>query len=323
MKLRLAAFAVIACALANSTVTADTLVDGSVGAAYGSAVEVQTVQTQFGDNLSEINAGYAFVDNGRLFMALTGNIEEGSFNKLNLFFDVNAGVGENTLSATPNYDFSSDGVNWISNNLGGMTFDTGFTAEYHMFVRSGGGGNFEVDFIDRLGGGSAAIDGNTGNVTDDGGEVTAANLATNAAGSALSESIFFAFDNSNTAGVAGGTAAADQVAAAAVTTGFEFSIALADLGLDPTVDNTIRVSAGIGNGDYNFWSNQFLGGLPDGTGNLGGDNAGTFTGDSSGVDLNAFAGDQFFSINIPAVPEPGSLALIGLAGLFAVVRRKR
>ncbi len=322
MKLHFSAMAAIAIALSSTTVYADGVIDGSIGAAYGSAVEVQSVQTQFGDADgtaagSELDAGYAFASGGRLYMGISGNLEE-SFNKMHLFFDTQSGVGENVLSATPAYDFAN-----LSTNLGGMTFDTGFTAQYHMFVRSGGGGNFEVDFIDRLGGTSADVNGNFGNVADNGGEVATGNLATGAVGSALSESIFFVFDNSNILGVGGGTAAADQVAAAAVTTGFEFSIALADLGLDPNVANTIRVAAAIGNGDNNFFSNQFLGGLPGDTGNLGGDNAGGFTGDSAGVDLTAFAGDQFMTINIAAVPEPSAMILIGLGGLFMAQRRKR
>lgn len=324
MKFRLAALAFLACAVTTSTTFADGVIDGTVGANYGSAVLVQSVQTEFGDNASELNAGYAYCENGRLFMAITGNLEE-NFNKMSLFFDVDAGVGENVLSDIPDYDFSPDGTNWLTDNLGGMTFDTGFTAQYHMLVRSGGAGNYELDFIDRLGGTSSAIDGNTGSITGTGGVVAPGTLANNAAGSALTDSIFFDFDNSNTAGILGGTGAADPAAAAAVTTGFEFSIALSDLGLDSTVANTIRVAVGVGNGDHNFWSNQFLGGLPAGTGNLGGDNMGTFTGDSSGIDFNDFAGDQFMTINLPAhqVPEPGSLALVGLFGLLAGARRRR
>lgn len=322
MKTRLFAMAALAFALTTSTALADGTVDGSIGAAYGSAVEVQSVQTQFGNadgtnGGSELNAGYAFASGGRLYMGIAGNLEE-NFNKMHLFFDTQNGVGENVLSGTPEYDFAN-----LSQNLGGMTFDSSFTAQYHMYIRSGGGGNFEVDFIDRLGGTSAAVNGNFGNVNDNGGEVAAGNLATGAAASALTESIFFVFDNSNTAGVAGGTGAADTAAAAAVTTGFEFSIALADLGLDANIDNTIRVAAAIGNGDNNFFSNQFLGGLPADTPNLGGDNNGNFTGDSSGVDLNAFAGNQFMTINIAAVPEPSSLIVVCLGGLFVAQRRKR
>ena len=46
-----------------------------------------------------------------------------------------------------------------------------------------------------------------------------------------------------------------------MTTGLEFSIDLADLG-SPAIGSEIKVTAMIGNGDFNDYSNQFLGGLP-------------------------------------------------------------
>lgn len=301
-------------------VNADGTVDGQRGANYGSALAVQTVETEFGDNFSELNAAYGYSENGILYLMLTGNLEQ-NFNKLNLFFDVGSGSGENVLSGTPDYDFF-DGTNWISSNYAGHTFDSGFNADYHMYARSGGGDDYRVDFIDRLGGGSTIINGNTGSAVGLG-TVGKNDLADNAGASALNNDISFFFDNSNTAGVLGGTAAADQAAAAAVTTGFEFAIDLADLGLDKTADNTIRVAAIIGNGDHNFHSNQTLGGLAAPQGNLGGDGAGGFTGDLSGINFNDFAGDQFFTVNTSAVPEPGSLVLICGVGLAVCLRRRR
>ena len=71
----------------------------------------------------------------------------------------------------------------------------------------------------------------------------------------------------------GGTGAANAANALAVTTGLEFSIALVDIG-SPGLGDTIKIAAMYNNGDHNFLSNQVLGGLPAGTGNLGGDGAG-------------------------------------------------
>ena len=116
----------------------------------------------------------------------------------------------------------------------------------------------------------------------------------------------FGFNNTNTAGVLGGAEAANQAAAAAVTTGLEFSIALVDLG-SPGFGDDINISVHYGNGDNNFHSNQILGGLPAPQSNLGGDGAGNFTGGLAGIDFNNFAGDQFFTVT---VPEPSS-ALLG------------
>jgi hypothetical protein len=49
-------------------------VDGTKDAGYGAALAVQTTETQFGDNESEMNAGYGVIDSGNLFLLLTGKI---------------------------------------------------------------------------------------------------------------------------------------------------------------------------------------------------------------------------------------------------------
>ena len=116
---------------------------------------------------SELDAGYATISGGRLYLMLTGNLEP-NFNKLEVFFDSKAG-GENVLSGTPQYDYF-DGSKWISQNMGGMTFDTGFTADYHLYARWGGGnptpGQFEVDFVNRNGGADAAVPASSGKSVD-------------------------------------------------------------------------------------------------------------------------------------------------------------
>ena len=309
-------------------------VDGTLDAAYGPAITVQSVDTGFGDedgsdppNGSELDAAYAKVWNGKLFVMLTGNYEIDTFNKLEVFIDSVAG-GENTLSATPDYDFMS-GPTWISSNMAGLTFDTGFEADYHLFAR----GNFEVDFVNRSGGGSAMVPGSAGAATTTNGaspgvitsgSIAAGSLGPNASGTALTQDLDFALNNTNTAGVGGGSGAADPVAAAAVTTGFEFSIDLADLG-NPLVGSEILISAMINNGDHNYLSNQVLGGLPGGTGNLGGDGSGGFTGTLGGVDFTNYAGLQHFSVTVTdeVIPEPTSVALVGLALVGLAASRRR
>ena len=105
----------------------------------------------------------------------------------------------------------------------------------------------------------------------------------------------------------------------AVTTGMEFSIALADLG-NPAPGDTIKIAAFINNGDHNYLSNQILGSLPSGQGNLGGDGSGNFTGTLGGVNFNNFAGAQYFTIN---VPEPAALALASIPALLLRRSRRR
>lgn len=290
------------------------VVDGTRDAAYGSPLAVQTVQTQFGDanppgalNGSELDAAYAKVESGRLYIMLTGN-HEPNFNKLEIFIDSKPG-GENALSGVPDYDYEPGDGNWISSNLFGFTFDTGFEADYHLFSRWSDNGNapYEVDFVDRQGGVNAMVPGSAAVSPPPSGliamgTISAGTLGPNASGSALTNDLDFAINDNNTGGVLGGIDAADQVAAAAVATGMEFSIALADIG-NPAVGETIKIAAMINNSNHNYLSNQFLGGLPAPQGNLANDGFGTLY----GFFMDDYAGDQFFSITVPAPSLPGDI----------------
>lgn len=304
------------------------IVDGTRDAVYGAALAVQTVQTHFGDSTGgitgggELDAGYAVVEGGRLYVMLTGNIEN-NINKVSVFIDSKSG-GETVLSSLPQYD-----LNNVSQNFGGLAFDNSFGADYHLFGRWGGVGNqFEVDIADRNGGVASSVNVNGGaagigaGTSVQSGVVNPGNNGLDSTGSRMltgfiASPLEFGFNNNNSGGVTGGTGAADQAAAAAVMTGFEFSIALADIG-NPT--DFIRIHAVYGNGDNNYHSNQTLSGLPVGTGNIGGDGTGTFTGSLSGVDFNDFAGDQYFTVMVPA---PSSLGLMALAGPVLLRRRRR
>jgi len=304
-------------------------VDGTVDGAYGAALAVQQAATGFGDanppgslGGSELDAAYATISGGRLYIMLTGN-HEPNFNKLDMFIDSKSG-GENTLSGTPGYDFFN-GSSWNSQNMNGLTFDTGFTADYHLFSRWGSGtGPYEADFVNRSGGGSAQVPGSAGATPNAvglqaAGVISAGNVGTNASGTALTQNVEFAINDNNAAGVTGSSA--NAAAALAVTTGMEFSIALADLG-NPAPGSVIKIAAFINNGDHNYVSNQVLGSLPAGQGNLGGDGNGGFTGSLGGVNFNNFAGAQYFTVTV--VPEPTSISLISLAiaGLVGARRRK-
>ena len=306
------------CAAAG-TATAQ-VIDGTRDASYGAPVAVQTTETQFGDAADpagfggggELNAMYLSSDGVNLYVMVTGN-QEPNFNKFNLFIDSKAG-GENVL-ASQGYDFAD-----VASNLGGMTFAPGFEVDYHLYSRWGGGA-YEVDFVDRQNGGANVLQ-STGAATVGVGTgvqsgVVSTVLTGNGSavtGPALSNDLQFGFNNTNTAGVLGGTAAADMVAAAAVTTGIELAIPLADLGL--SVGDEVRLFAGYGNGDQNFWSNQFLPGLPAPQGNLGGDGNGNFTGTG---DIDA---SRLGFVSYTVVPTPASAALLGL-GALAGIRRRR
>ena len=305
---RMFALAVAMCLAVPAS--AQIVVDGTLDAAYGPALAVQTVETQFGDNFSEWNAGYGKIDGGRLYLMLTGNLEA-NFNKLSIFIDSKAGGQSVFQSAGNDNAFRMDG----------LVFDAGFTANYHIIARrgsDGGGPKFDLDFADL---GALTASGYFDFLTGGG------DSGTGSTGTGVNASpIHVGYDNSNVAGIAGGTGAADQTAALAVTTGLELSIALSDLGY---AGGVIKVMVGQNGGGHDYWSNQFLGGLPTGlmngpgagtgTGNLGGDGNGNFTG-TAAIDFSAIAGDQFFVV----VPEPAGGALFALAamGLAAAARRR-
>jgi hypothetical protein len=285
--------------------SAQIVVDGTKDAGYGAALAVQTIETGFGDanpnGGSELDAGYGVISGGRLNLMITGNVES-NFNKLEIFIDSKAG-GQSVFDSSGNDN---------AQRMDGLVFDAGFTADYHIIFRRGTEmANPRVDFdFANLGGQSASgyVDVMTGGGFD----------GTGTTGTGVNASpIQIGYDNSNAAGVGGNTgAAANQAAAAAVTTGLELSIDLADLGYTGGV---INVMVGQNGGGHDFWSNQFLGGLPVGSGNLGGDGAGTFTGEGA-IDFTLFAGSQYFRV----VPEPASVGLLGLAGLgLAALGRKR
>ncbi len=328
--------------LASSTGAAPTI-NGVLELDYGGPLAVQSVETDFGDSNGgitsggELDAGYAVIDGGRLYVMLTGNIEN-NFNKLSVFIDSVAG-GENVLTNIPQYD-----VNNVSQNFGGLTFDSGFAADYHLFGRWGAlnGNTFEVDIANRAGGGNASV-GVNGAAASLGagmpiqvgvinpGNNGMNNLGNRALTGFLTGPVNFGFNNNNGGGVdacntpaMSGCQAANVPAVLAVTTGFEFSIALADLG-NPSEGSQIKIHAVYGNGDNNYHSNQTLAGLPAGTIRLGGDGMGGFTGTLSGVNFNNFAGNQYFVITVPrpVVPEPGSLALLTIALVTVSYRRGR
>jgi len=111
---------------------------------------VQTVETQFGDGNpnggSELDAAYAWVEGGTLYLMLTGNLEN-NFNKLNVFIDSRAG-GENVLTNDANFGGNNPANDGWAAKYAGFAFDTGFDADYLLILRNGnvGGDRFDVDF---------------------------------------------------------------------------------------------------------------------------------------------------------------------------------
>lgn len=287
---------------------AQPVLDGTRDGSY-SLRSTQTVETHFGDNASELDAAWAQIHNGRLYMVLTGNLEN-NFNKLNIFIDSVAG-GQNQLQNNANNGGNNPTNDGWAGKYAGFTFDTGFAADYMLTLRNGnnGGNRFDIDFA-TIGGGAGAF--------ETGGDIFGGSLTGSNANALSGAGIGVAFDNSNVGGVAGGTAAANQAAAQSVMTGVELSIPLAALG-NPVGD--IRVSAHINGSNHDYLSNQSLGGYAAPQINLGGDGNGGFNGTVGQLNMNNFAGNQYF-VAANAVPEPSTLAALSLAGL-AMLRKRR
>ena len=212
------AFAAILGLLFSASVQAQGL-DGSIaGDPYGDALAVQTVNTQFGDNLSELNAAYGFVRGGNLHLAFTGNLEN-NFNKLNIFID-SVGGGENVLTSSTMNGGNNPGNDGWANNYAGFTFDSGFEADY-MFIARRGGDVFDLDF--------SAVGSNNVFFEADFGSGAAANIfggtAEGANANVAGSGVGAGFNNMNMAGVIGFDAVnpmpVDEAAALAVQTGFE------------------------------------------------------------------------------------------------------
>lgn len=305
----------------TATPAAAVTLDGSIaGDGYGLA-SVQTVQTEFGDNDSELNAAWAHVNGGVLYLTLTGNLED-NFNRLNIFIDSVSG-GENVVTNNTGFGGNNPANDNWAGKYAGFTFDAGFAADYLIILRNGfvAGPQFDVDFNSV---GNTSIVESSSDIF--GGSLTGANPSVGPAGLGV------AFNNSNVAGVTGGMGAANQAAAVAVQTGIELAIPLAAIG-NPSPGDCIKISAMINGTNHDYLSNQFLGPIdnvaPYEQIRLGGDGSGGFNGTVGQINLNnnSYAsGEQFFSIC--TVPEPSScvligLAVVGLAGRAVASKRRR
>ncbi|NUQ66764.1 MAG: hypothetical protein HUU18_00580 [Phycisphaerales bacterium] len=248
---------------------------------------------------SEIDAVYAHADtaNDSLYILITGNLET-NFQKLDLFFDVNASEGQNQLlgyaSLNENPDVEFDGLNRMgaggngTEGAGnGLKFDEGFTADYFLSITNGAfpvdnyanacilrtDGRFEIsgfvmDYSAFDGGAKASnnpIDfpGTFATIQD----FTSANPINTDAGpratgndpnTLIPDLIHVSIDNNNVAGVEG-VPSTNVADAANVQTGIEIRVRLSELGWDGT--SPIKLAGFINAQGHSFVSNQVIGGL--------------------------------------------------------------
>lgn len=264
-------------------------IDGSRDGSYTSLFN-QNVQTQFGDNESEIDNVSWSSDGTNLYLFVGGNLQNNG-NRFSFFFGT-SNPGQNTLSGMPggfgNMQMTFDAA--MGNVSRVITVNHNNTDQLYTNVLSFNGGAWSEEY--------------------------AGNSTTGAVGFTPSGSsgVQALLNNSNTAGVTGGTGTFDPAVSALVGTGMELVIPLAWLGYNGGV---ITLAGYVDNGGHNYASNQFIGGFEGPQGNFGGDGNGNFTG-INGWDLNDFDGDQFVRI----VPTPGAAGLLGL-GALAMGRRRR
>lgn len=156
-------YLMLAAALTVGAANAQPTINGSLAgdeSFYGSALSIQDTRTQFGDannpdpilsgGGSEIDQVFATVSGDRLYVLVTGNLED-NFNKLNVFIDSEAG-GVNTLDGAalpaavdsfccgglePPRGGNTDGEGALQ-RMNGLGFDTGFDADHLLIFTHGG-----------------------------------------------------------------------------------------------------------------------------------------------------------------------------------------
>ncbi|MCC6229884.1 MAG: hypothetical protein IT432_11740 [Phycisphaerales bacterium] len=325
MKLQNGLTALALVALAGQA-SAQITIDGVKDAAYGDNLWVQTLPTQFGDNVegdrdlctgSEFDNFSAVIIDDQLYIFLGGNLET-NYNKWTIMLDCIPGEGQNVIRNN-NVDVDYNGINRIA----GMKLDADVAVDYWINVTNGGGAGpsgFDMyinaatlrtdgalfddtsvlDYSAYIGGDKedfnplffdgTRLDPQTGGL---------AAIYCNYAPRLASESLLV--DPLNPVGIPGllggyidntntdGVDGGNVNNPEAVTTGLELQISLTELGWTGT--NNIKVVAFINGSGNDYLSNQVGGSLPEGYGNLGEPNL---------IDFSVIDGNQYITIPCPA-----------------------
>jgi len=235
--------------------------------------------------VSELDAAYGVVQGGNLYLFLSGNFESNG-NHVNVFVS-DGRPGESTLSVPATGTLQT---------MNGSVFSPGFQATYATDINDYAGTDYVEEYT--YAGPGALTGGYIGSFSLTGG-----------VGTGMPGVATIGWNDTNAAGVNGNAGtAADPNAANAVTTGLELAIPLSVLG-NPAAGSNIMVLADINGGGDSYLSNQFLPGLPVGTGNLG----------TSTFNFGSTPG-EYFTV---AVPEPMSISVLAGAVVMLCSRRRR
>jgi hypothetical protein len=316
-----------------ATVVKGFTINGSYDPSFGSAIATQvlgtadagglknTVGDVGGANGSELDAAYGYVSNGVLYLFFAGNLDTGAdpvnlctngcntYDKLSVFFMADSGAGgDNTLGTNYSSNADSGGINRMGvggngsdSGSAGLTFDSGFNANYWIGVPVGGNTNVGVyvNYEVICSGCNGAYVGNaapTNTITDN------SNGGNDPSG--LAAGIQVALDNSNTNGVWGDSSGCYMYQFGgstnnplAVTHGVEMAIPLSDIG-SPL--SSVSICAFITKNDFSTIYNNVLGPVWDGTTNYCIANL-SADGDSSEVSFPSLPGaPHYFTIPVPS-----------------------
>jgi hypothetical protein len=331
----------LAC-FAGSVLAQSPTIDGQLDAAfYGAPVSVQNTPTSYGNATnghvrfavggSELDAAYARVADGYLYLFIAGNLETkgvgglqwpaGNLNKLDIFVDSLPGGqgqggdfgglrGDNADVDIGAFGSALDSMGHLDAENDGLKFDAGFGADFYFTfnnyteaiqwmsppVVEAWRGILYYATLPTGGGGTAQTLG----VARDSSHQNFTTTTT------FTNGVKLGFNNSNTGGVRG-TAdanAADASLAASVATGLELAIPIQLLSAaDGSINENIRLTAFVNSIDHTNMSNQVLGPMGQTFGFYGNLN------DPRRCDFSAdwSPGDQFFTV---ANPYPSARALL-------------
>lgn len=278
----LAGAAALAFLGASVCVQAQITVDGTLDAAYGSALSVQTVDTAWGSGTAanggnQLDAAYGQISGGNLNLFFAGNTSDG--NSLWIFLDDGQAGGQSTFNVAPGAgnSYTSSG----STSLDGSKFSTDFSANNMIDLNTSGGTIYANIYNLVVGTGGYAS-----SAPDAGGTISGV------------YSITVAVNESSPAGTGSNTGSG----ALAVNTGWEVAIPMSAL----NNASSVNVLAGIGS-DGGYASNQWL---PS-------ENVSSLP-----FDFSSTPGQYFTVAAVPEPASMAFMGFFGLASLLAIRRKK-